>query len=158
MRVFWFIVMLTLSNLGQLTLAGTRTESADPVAIFKASGSFEEVVDNVKMAIEARGMLVSGVLHVSDMLNRTGPDLGYPQVFEQAESVEFCSASISHQMTQVAPENMAICPFTISVFIKVSEPEQVYVAYRRQLLAGNAEEITAKVYELLNGIVEESVE
>jgi uncharacterized protein (DUF302 family) len=155
MKVFWLVLTLTISG---LCLAGDSNDSAAPVAVFKASGDFEDVVDNVKLAIEARGLLVSGVLHVSDMLNRTGPDLGYQQVFVQAEAVEFCSALISHKMTQVSPENMAICPFTISVFVRVEEPDQVYVAYRRQQLAGEAEAVTTEVHELLNGIVEESIE
>jgi uncharacterized protein (DUF302 family) len=141
-----------------LCQAEELTNSDAPVAVFKASGSFEDVVDNVKLAIEARGMLVSGILHVSDMLNRTGPDLGFQQVFEQAESVEFCSALISHKMTQVSPENMAVCPFTISVYVTVAEPGQVYVAYRRQHLAGDAAEVTAEVHALFNGIVKESIE
>jgi hypothetical protein len=156
MRVFWFVVTLMISSLCQA--AGDPAESLEPVVVFKTGGAFEDILDNVKMAIEERGMLVSGTLHVSDMLNRTGPDLGYPQVFERAEAVEFCSASISHQMTQVAPENMAICPFTISVFIKLDEPEQVYVAYRRQELTGDAADVTATIHRLLNGIVEDSIE
>ena len=93
------------------------------------------------------------------MLNRTGPDLGYKQIFDKAESVEFCSASISHQMTQVAPENMTLCPFTISVYIKTEQPEQLYVAYRRQLLAGDAGgKVTAEIDKLLDGIVHDAIE
>ena len=156
MRVFWFVLMLAVSG---LSLAGDDTDrTTDPMVIFKSAEPFEDVIENIKMAIEERGMLVSGTLHVSDMLNRTGPDLGYQQVFERAESVEFCSASISHQMTQVAPENMAICPFTISVYIRSDAPDQLYVAYRRQQLAGDAAAVTATIYELLNGIVEDSIE
>ncbi len=156
MRVFWFVLMLAVSG---LSLAGDDTDrTTGPMVIFKSAESFEDVIENIKMAIEERGMLVSGTLHVSDMLNRTGPDLGYQQVFERAESVEFCSVSISHQMTQVAPENMAICPFTISVYIRSDAPDQLYVAYRRQQLAGDAAAVTATIHELLNGIVEDSIE
>lgn len=155
MKVLWLVAALAVSG---LCLAGESIDSAGPVAVFKASGGFADVVENVKLAIEARGMLVSGTLHVSDMLNRTGPDLGYRQVFEQAESVEFCSAVMSHRMTQAAPENMATCPFTISVYVTVAEPDQVYVAYRRQQLAGDAVKVTAAIHELLQGIVEESLE
>jgi len=158
MRNYGFVVMFAISILCRSALAEAQAEPTGPMAVFKSGGVFEDVVENVKFAIQARGMLVSGVLHVSEMLNRTGPDLGYSQVYEKAESVEFCSASMSHQMTQAAPENMAVCPFTISVFVTTAEPDQVYVAYRRQLLAGDAQEVTAKVYEMLNGIVEDSIE
>ncbi|MEN8166011.1 MAG: DUF302 domain-containing protein [Pseudomonadota bacterium] len=156
MRVLWFVLMLAVSG---LSLAGDDTgQKSGPMVIFKSAEPFEDVIENIKMAIEERGMLVSGTLHVSDMLNRTGADLGYRQVFERAESVEFCSASISHRMTQVAPQNMAICPFTISVYIRSDEPDQLYVAYRRQQLAGDAAAVTATIDELLNGIVEDSIE
>lgn len=156
MKTLWFLILLMISGL--CLAAGEGIDFTGAVKLFKTHGTFEEVVDNIKMAIEERGMLVSGTLHVSDMLNRTGPDLGYQQVFERAESVEFCSASISHQMTQVAPENLVICPFTLSVFIRQDEPEQIYVAYRRLHLAGKAEQVTASIYEMLNGIIEDSIE
>lgn len=138
--------------------ADSGSERQGPMAIYQSEEPFEDVIDNIKMAIEERGMLVSGTLHVSEMLNRTGPDLGYSQVFEKAESVEFCSASISHQMTQAAPENMTICPFTISVYIKAAEPGQLYVAYRRPVLAGDASKVTSAINELLDGIIQDAIE
>lgn len=156
MKALLLVLMLTVSGLG---LAADESDAEQrPMVIYQSAESFEDVIENIKMAIVERGMLVSGTLHVSEMLNRTGPDLGYKQVFEKAESVEFCSASISHQMTQVAAENMAICPFTISVYLKVDEPDQLYVAYRRQHLAGDAAEVTASIYELLDGIIQDSIE
>ncbi|WP_177420335.1 DUF302 domain-containing protein [endosymbiont of Lamellibrachia barhami] len=153
MRILLLALMLSIAG---MVFAGGA--ASDPVMIYKADEAYEDVIDNIKMAVEERGMLVSGILHVSDMLNRTGPDLGYKQVFKKAESVEFCSAVISHKMTQISPENMVICPFTIAVYVKVDEPEQVYVAYRSQLLAGQADKVTAEILELLDGIVRDSIE
>ncbi|RLJ16826.1 hypothetical protein DJ031_15240 [bacterium endosymbiont of Escarpia laminata] len=151
----FLLLALMLSVVG-MTFAGGA--ASDPVVIYKADEAYEDVIDNIKMAVEERGMLVSGILHVSDMLNRTGPDLGYKQVFKKAESVEFCSAVISHKMTQVSPENLVVCPFTIAVYIRADEPEQVYVAYRGQSLAGQADKVTAEILELLDGIVRDSIE
>ncbi len=153
MRILLLALMLSIAG---MAFAGEG--ASDPVMIYKADEAYEDVIDNIKMAVEERGMLVSGILHVSDMLNRTGPDLGYKQVFKKAESVEFCSAVISHKMTQISPENMVICPFTIAVYVKVDEPEQVYVAYRSQSLAGQADKVTAEILELLDGIVRDSIE
>jgi uncharacterized protein (DUF302 family) len=135
---------------------GGETES--PMVIYTSEESFEDVMLNLKMAIEARGMLVSSTLHVSDMLNRTGPDLGYAKLFERAESVEFCSASLSHQMTQVAAENMTVCPFTIAVYTKVGAADKVYVAYRRQQLAGDATEVTEKIHIMMDAIAQDAIE
>lgn len=156
MRLFWLV--LSLLVIGPCQAQDGPAANQGPMVIYQSEEPFEDVIENIKMAIQERGMLVSGILHVSDMLNRTGPDLGYPQIFEKAESVEFCSADISHRMTQVAPENMAICPFTISVYVKSKEPLQLYVAYRRQYLAGDAGEVTESIYKLLDGIVRESIE
>jgi uncharacterized protein (DUF302 family) len=128
-----------------------------PVRIFTSEEDFEDVVDNIKMAIVERGLLVSGTLHISDMLNRTGPDLGFPKVFSKAESVEFCSALISHKMAQAAVENVVSCPFTIAVYVKVSEPDRVYIAYRKPHLVGESKEADQAIVNLLEGIVQDSL-
>ncbi|MEN8179225.1 MAG: DUF302 domain-containing protein [Pseudomonadota bacterium] len=156
MRIISFVFILMA--VGFCHAGGETSGQQGPMVIYQSEEPFEDVIDNIKMAIEERGMLVSGTLHVSEMLNRTGPDLGYKQVFEKAESVEFCSASISHQMTQAAPENMTICPFTISVYIKAGEPDQLFVSYRRPSLAGDAVKVTGAINELLGGIIQDSIE
>ncbi|MES9848392.1 MAG: DUF302 domain-containing protein, partial [Candidatus Thiodiazotropha sp.] len=85
------------------------------------------------------------------------PDLGYAEVFAKAESVEFCSALISHKMAQAAPENIAICPFTIAVYVKQTDAEQVYVAYRSPHLAGKGKEVADEIIALMEGIIEDSI-
>lgn len=150
-------LLLLLLTFGCLA-AESSSDDDGPIAVYQTDLSFEEAIENIQMAVEARGLRVSGILHVSDMLNRTAADLGFTQVYKKAESVEFCSALISHKMTQVAPENLSICPFTIAVFIKTAEPQQVYLAYRHPKLAGSSDKITQEVEEFLSGIVQESIE
>jgi uncharacterized protein (DUF302 family) len=150
--VLFVIFFITLP-----TMAKGPADSAGTVKVFKSEEPFEDVVENIKMAIVERGLLVSGTLHVSDMLNRTAPDLGYSEVFAKAESVEFCSAVISHEMARAAPENIAICPFTIAVYVRHTDPQQVYVAYRSPQLNGNGEQATAQIITLLEGIIEDSI-
>ena len=96
--------------------------------------------------------MIDYVSHVGDMLNRTGPDLGYDKIFTKAESVEFCSALMSHRMVAADPSNLSICPFTVSAYVLKSQPDQVYVAYRRQYLAGPSDEVTKAVMEMLDSI------
>jgi uncharacterized protein (DUF302 family) len=139
------------------SMAKGPADSGSPVKVFKSTEAFEDVVENIKMAIIERGLLVSGALHVSDMLNRTAPDLGYSEVFSKAESVEFCSALISHKMARVAPENIAICPFTIAVYVRHATPQQVNVAYRSPHLAGSGKEVADEIIDLLEGIIEDSI-
>ena len=156
MRVLW-VVWVLMFGMG-VSLAGDEPPLDQPaVHVFSSDERFEDVVENIKMAIIERGMLVSGTLHVSDMLNRTAADLGFSEVFEKAESVEFCSALISHKMAQVTAENIVICPFTIAVYIKQEEPGQVHVAYRHPLLAGEADEVTGAILEMLEGIVQDAI-
>ncbi|MCU7886765.1 MAG: hypothetical protein KZQ82_21465, partial [Candidatus Thiodiazotropha sp. (ex Lucinoma annulata)] len=126
MRYLWVVCTLLLSACQSVAVEPLNEPS--PVKIFTSEESFEDVVENIKMAIIERGLLVSGTLHVSEMLNRTATDLGFSQLFSKAESVEFCSALMSHKMAQAAVENIAICPFTIAVYVKQAQPEQVYVA------------------------------
>ncbi|MEW8201259.1 MAG: DUF302 domain-containing protein [Candidatus Thiodiazotropha endolucinida] len=153
-------VILALCTLFLITgpcMANGPANSSSAVKVFRSGEPFEDVVDNIKMAIVERGLLVSGTLHVSDMLNRTAPDLGYAEVFAKAESVEFCSALISHKMAQAAPENIAICPFTIAVYVKQTDAEQVYVAYRSPHLAGKGKEVADEIIALMEGIIEDSI-
>ena len=131
----------------------------EPVVVYAASSDFEDVIDNIKMAVEDRGMLVSGTLHVQDMLTRTGKDLGFDKnVYLHAESVEFCSALMSHRMVSADPRNLVICPFTIAAYELAEKPGQVYIAYRKQLLAGEATEATNAVVKMLDEIAREAAE
>ncbi|MES9940518.1 MAG: hypothetical protein ABW104_18680 [Candidatus Thiodiazotropha sp. 6PLUC2] len=154
MKFLWVICSLLLSS---SLVSASEMGGGDPVSVFTSEESFEDVVENVKMAVVDQGLLVSGTLHVSDMLNRTASDLGFSQLFLKAESVEFCSALMSHKMAQAAPENIAICPFTIAVYVKQSEPGKVYAAYRVPHLMGDGGEATKDIINLFETILEDAL-
>ncbi|MEJ2691850.1 MAG: hypothetical protein P8166_02055 [Candidatus Thiodiazotropha sp.] len=156
MRVFLTLWILMLGT-GCALADSEPARQTQSMRIYSSAEPFEDVVENVKMAIIDQGLLVSGTLHVSDMLNRTAPDLGFSEIFKQAESVEFCSALISHKMAQAAPENIVNCPFTIAVYVRLDEPGRVYLAYRLPQLAGDAKEAGEAILEMLDGIVRESI-
>lgn len=139
---------------------GSPSGAPPPTVVYKANASYDEVKELINQAIEGRGLVVRGMSHVSDMLNRTGKDLGYPaEVFSQAENFEFCSADISHQMVAIDPSNATTCPLVISVYTLTSEPGQVYVAFRRQILAGQGiDAIEQKIFDLVDSIVREAIE
>ncbi len=140
----------------------TETKKVDEVksiVITKAGSSFEDINESVRMAITDGGMIVSGTLHISDMLNRTGKDIGFDKnIFKKAEAVEFCSALISHKMAAVHPANVSMCPFTIAIYELNDEPGVVYLSYRRVKLLGNGKKVEEDIIALLQGIVDESVE
>ena len=147
-----------------LPLAGlaeefTQGAAQGPVYVYRTSQfNFDDVRENLKLAIGMRGLLVSGTLHVHDMLARTGPDLGFTPPYTQAESLEFCSALLSHKMTQLDPLNLVVCPFTVAFFVKPAEPDVVYVAFRKLALAGAADALTAELEGFLHGLVREALE
>ena len=130
-----------------------------PIVVTQVKDEFDAIKENIELAITGKGLKLSGTLHVSNMLNRTGKDLGFDrQIFEKAESVEFCSALISHKMAIASPENISVCPFTIAVYTYKNKPDTVYIAYRRPQLAGNAEEVSKDIDNLLSSIVEEATQ
>ena len=129
------------------------TASADEWQYRKQlSGNFSEVRDALTMAIENRGLVVNYVSHIADMLNRTGNDIGASKsIFEQAEIIEFCSASLSRRMMEADPHNIVLCPFAISVYSLPGEPGKVWITYRQP--QGSAAKL---VGELLGGITAEA--
>jgi len=136
-----------------------KVEALESVVVIKAGTSFEDINENVRMAITDGGMIVSGTLHISDMLNRTGKDIGFDKnIFKKSEAVEFCSALISHKMAVVHPANVSMCPFTIAIYELNEEPDVVYLSYRRVKLLGDGKKVEEDIITLLQGIVDESVE
>lgn len=130
-----------------------------PVAVFKTEGAFEEIRSNVEMAITGRGMLISNVLHISEMLERTAADTGFgKKLYTVAESFEFCSISVTYKMSGAHPANMASCPLTISVYVTPDDPSHVYLAYRRPNFLGDAADAEKALTALLDGIVREALE
>jgi len=128
----------------------TAVQSSDP---------YEDVVANVKDAIIGRGLNISNVLPAGEMLNRTGHDLGYPDnVFTHAETIEFCSAALSHQLVSINPNNMVLCPFTISIYQLTRDDQTVYVTYRTPDAGEDTRKVIEKVNALIKGIIEEAVE
>lgn len=98
----------------------------------KVSASFEDARDAIVMAIESRGLVINYVSHLGEMLKRTGADLGSKrQIFEQAESIEFCSARLSRQMLEADPHNIVLCPFVIAIYTLPGEKNMTWISYRK---------------------------
>lgn len=157
LRTVLLALILALAALA--SLADAQPTPPGPVQVYMAEDDYDDVKENLAIAITDLGLLISGTLHVSDMLNRTAMDLGYKnQVYLKAESLEFCSAKVSHEMVLLDPGNLTICPFTIAVYVLKEQPEQVYVAFRRPSLAGDAGKMEASIFAMLEGIVKEALE
>jgi hypothetical protein len=149
--------ILTTLVLGPHALANGPSDS--PMAVYESALDYDFTKQNVELAVTGRGLIVSGTLHVADMLNRTAEDLGLEgDIYLKAESVEFCSAYLSHRMIAADPTNLTICPFTVAVYVLKSDPDTVYVAYRRPVLAGDGAAVEKEIIDLLDGIAREATE
>jgi hypothetical protein len=149
-------LLITLSLTGHALANGS---SGSPMVVYESALDYDFTKQNIELAITGRGLIVSGTLHVADMLDRTAEDLNLGgDVYAQAESLEFCSAYLSHRMIAVDPTNLTICPFTVALYVLKSEPDTVYVAYRRPVIAGEGAAVEQEIIDLLDGIAREATE
>ncbi|MCB1736889.1 MAG: hypothetical protein KDI42_02085 [Gammaproteobacteria bacterium] len=153
------LYLVTVLLLATLMPGVSAVADEGPVYSYATDLGFDEVKDNLKLAITGRGINIANELHASEMLNRTGPDLGYEHpVFAHAETIEFCSAMISLHLVEKTPDNIVMCPFAISIYQLTTEPAQVHVVYRVPVGFDGSEEPYAEVAELITSIVKEALE
>lgn len=136
--------------------------AADPghMVQYSKEGKFEDVRDDLKAAIENRGLVIDNTSHIHNMLERTGKDLGQTaRIFKDAEAFSFCSATASRNTMEADPHNIVFCPYTIAAYVTEKEPGKVYVAFRRlQPVGSDASKASLKaVHDLLDGIAREAV-
>jgi len=106
--------------------------AGDAARVVAAKGNFADVKDDLVAAIVQRGLVVNAVSHVGDMLERTGRDLGKTKrIYDQAEVIEFCSATASRAMTEAEPQNLVYCPYTVAIYTLQGKPDVVYLAHRK---------------------------
>ena len=97
----------------------------------RVGSSFTDTRDAIVMAIENRGLVINYTARIADMLERTGADIGATKkIFDQAETVEFCSAGLSRKMMESSPHYIVLCPFTISIYTLPGDTKGTWVAYR----------------------------
>lgn len=132
----------------------------DYMASYAVKGTFEEVRDNIVFTINGRGMVINNVSHIGEMLERTGKDLGASkQIFLNAESLEFCSATVSRNMMEADPHNIVFCPYIINIYVLPDDPKTVHITFRKPDLVGSVQSKKAlkAVEDLLNGIIQEAI-
>jgi len=144
------------------------TKAAQPAAVeyvkrYTVEAKYEDVKDDIVLAITNRGLVVDHTSHIGKMLDRTGKDLGMTKMIygeDQGQAFSFCSAVISRKTMEADPHNIAYCPYAIVVYSTLDDPKKVHVAYQRPLSAGGSEASQASlkaVEDLLDGIVREAL-
>lgn len=152
---------LALPLLAALGLTAFGATAQPVVSYAKADAKFEDVRDDLKTAIEAKGLVVDYQSHIARMLERTGKDVGSTKpLYADAQALLFCSARLSRKMMEADPANVVMCPYSIVVYATASKPEQVFVAYRRPMQPAGSPASQAALKEveaLLDSLAREAV-
>lgn len=120
---------------------------------------YDDIRENVMNAITNQGLVINNVSHIGDMLLRTGRDVGdRDPIFLKAEIFEFCSAVVSRESMKVDPHSIVFCPYGIAVYVLPSDPNKVYLTYRKPMGNGTpqAKKALKMLEKLMNDIVEEA--
>jgi len=133
----------------------------NPIVTHSKRAKFDDVRDDLKLAIEGKGLVIDYQSFVNRMLERTGKDVGSARkLYVDAQAFVFCSAALSRKTMEADPANAALCPYSIVVYESVKEPGKVYVSYRRPWRAdGSAASraALAEVDKLLDAIAREAL-
>jgi uncharacterized protein (DUF302 family) len=132
-----------------------------PVVTYSKKAKFEEVRDDLKSAIEAKGLVIDYQSFVNRMLERTGKDVGSARkLYADAQAFVFCSAALSRKTMEADPANAALCPYSIMVYATAQDPGTVHVSYRRPWRPDGSAASKAALKEveaLLDGIAREAL-
>jgi len=139
-----------------LLAADIKAQSHAATLTFSIEGEFDQVKEDLVMAIESQGAVISYIAHSSAMLNRTAPALGISRpVYHKAEIVLFCKAEISHAMLREDPHSLALCPYPIAIYLLYEKPNTIYLSVRKP--PTNFKGYT-EIHQLLLKIIAETIE
>jgi uncharacterized protein (DUF302 family) len=132
----------------------------EPVVIYSVQGDYDEVWQDLEMALEERGLVISSISHVGEMIDRTGQALGRTrEVFSRAKVMAFCSAVISRDMLEKNPHLIAFCPYEITVYSLPGEAGKIYLSYRRPIWKNEGDQqVLDAVVQLTDGIIQDVVD
>lgn len=103
-----------------------------PVVTYSKNAKFDDVLDDLKIAIEGKGLVIDHESHVGRMLERTGKDVGSTRkLYTDAQAFAFCSAALSRKTMEADPANVSFCPYSMVVYATAQQPGTVHVSYRR---------------------------
>ena len=132
-----------------------------PVVSYSKRAQFDDVRDDLKAAIEGKGLVIDYHSFVNRMLERTGKDVGSARkLYADAQAFVFCSAVLSRKTMEADLANAALCPYSIMVYATAQDPGTVHVSYRRPWRPDGSAASKAALKEvevLLDGIAREAL-
>jgi len=103
-----------------------------PIVSYSKTAKFEDVIEDLKLAIQAKGLVIDYESFVSRMLERTGKDVGSARkLYADARALVFCSAALSRKTMEADPANASFCPYSIMAYATAQQPGTVHVSYKR---------------------------
>lgn len=142
--MFRFLAILCLS---------TGFAHAEGAITYTSDESFDDVVFGLESAIVGRGLIVESTSHVGTMLERTRADVGSDIVlFENADVLSFCSASLSRKVMEDDIANIRFCPYDIFVYTSADAPGETVIGFN-EMPAGAMQEVQA----LLDSLAREAI-
>ena len=142
-----------------LVTSGIAAESRSDMRLRSVKDNFASVKQDVIDAIIKRGLVIDYTAHIGKMPARTAKDVGASKtIYSDAQSRQFCSATLSRRTMEVDPTNIAFCPHVIFVYALPDSPAVTYVGYRPLPRIGSKQSrmAIAAVNALLDGIVREA--
>ena len=132
-----------------------------PIVTYSKNAKFDDVREDLKLAIEAKGLVIDYESFINKMLERTGKDVGSTRkIYADAQAFVFCSAALSRKTMEADPANIAQCPYSMVVYATAQEPGKVHVAYRRPWRpdgSAGSKEALQEVERLLDGIARKAL-
>ena len=132
-----------------------------PIVTYSKAAKFDDVRDDLKLAIEGRGLVIDYQSFVNRMLERTGKDVGFTRkLYTDAQAFVFCSAALSRKTMEADPANISLCPYSMVVYATAQQPGTVHVSYKRPWRPdGSAASKSAlkEVETLLDGIARKAL-
>lgn len=134
-----------------ISLLAPPALAGDQATTYPYDGSFDDATFAVESAIVGRGLVIDLQSHVGEMLNRTGADVGSDvMIFDAADIFLFCSATLSREVMEADPMNIAHCPYGIFV---ADQGGKVLIGYRNY-----PDGEMQKVQAMLDDIVQEALQ
>jgi len=128
----------------------STTAFGEGSTVYPFDGSFDDATFSVESAIIGKGLVIDYVSHTGEMLNRTAADVGSDvELFAAADIFVFCSASLSREVMEADPMNIAFCPYGVFV---AERDGAVMIGYRNY-----PEGEMQKVQNLLDEIVQDAL-
>ncbi len=138
------------------TTSAMSQETNSRIKTYVVEGSFEDVIFDLGEALTNQGLVIDDRNKVSDMLIRTGKDIGATKtIYKGGEVLGFCSARLSRNAMEADPMNIAFCPYSMFAYETTAKPGFVTVGYMK--LDGASNPASKKALDAVNKLMDTMV-